>query len=84
MVDSCALVWFALDDPQLAAPARKALESLGNQGFVSAASAWEITIKVRLRKWPAAEYLAVNRATVVRELGFNELPVSLEHGRRAG
>jgi PIN domain nuclease of toxin-antitoxin system len=51
---------------------------------VSAASAREITTKVRLGKWREAEYLAANLATVIHELGFTELPITVEHGQRAG
>lgn len=84
LLDSCALVWFALNDQRLTSPARTILESLDIQVFASAASAWEITTKVRLGKWPTAEYLAVNFITMARELGFTELPVSVSHGQRAG
>jgi PIN domain nuclease of toxin-antitoxin system len=77
-------VWFALNDRRLTRHARTALESLDAQVFASAASAWEITTKVRLGRWPSAEYLAVNLITMVREMGFTELPVSVSHGQRAG
>lgn len=84
LVDTCALVWFAVGDRQVSDNGRRALDSVETTRFVSAASAWEIATKVRLGKWPAAAYLAFNLATVISDLGFIELPVSVEHGRWAG
>lgn len=54
-----------------------------NEVYVSAASAWEIATKARLRKldWPP-------EAGTVQEYvlgqGFRFLPVSLQHAERAG
>ena len=84
LLDTCALVWFAIDDDQLPEKARKVVESLDTEAFTSAASAWEIATKVRLGKWPGAEGLALDLVSVIRELGFTELRVSVEHGVRAG
>ena len=64
--------------------ARDAIESLENDVFVSAASAWELTTKVRIGKLPAAERFAVEFRERIRTLGFQELAVSVEHGQRAG
>jgi PIN domain nuclease of toxin-antitoxin system len=84
LVDTCAFVWLAVDDAQLTEPARKAMGPLETQCFVSAISALEIATKVRLGKWREAEYLAANLALVIRDLQFTELPVTVEHGQRAG
>jgi PIN domain nuclease of toxin-antitoxin system len=84
LLDTCALIWCALDETQLTGTAQTALESLDTEVFVSAASAWEIATKVRLGKLLGAVGLAAEIATVVRRLGFTELPVSLDHAQRAG
>ena len=56
----------------------------GNDVFVSAASAWEITTKFRLGRLPSASAVAADVAGCVAAQGFLELPVSLKHGQEAG
>jgi len=84
LLDTCALLWFAVDPKQLTTPARIVLESLETEGFVSAATGWEIATKARLGKLPEAEGLAADIVAIIRQLGFRELPVTLDHGQRAG
>jgi PIN domain nuclease of toxin-antitoxin system len=55
-----------------------------NSILVSAASAWEIGTKVRLGKLPGAENLAADLAGHLARERFEPLPISLEHGIRAG
>lgn len=64
--------------------ARDAVNSRDNDVLVSAASAWEVTTKVRIGKLPEAERFAVEFRERIRALGFQELAVSVEHGQRAG
>lgn len=54
-----------------------------NELFVSAASAWEISIKNRARKL-AAQPLLDNFAEDLARGGFRELPISSDHAVRAG
>jgi PIN domain nuclease of toxin-antitoxin system len=67
----------------LSPKAKKAIASADTDVFVSAASAWEIAIKVRMGKleWPAA---AGTVNDYVLGQGFRALPISLEHAERAG
>jgi PIN domain nuclease of toxin-antitoxin system len=51
---------------------------------VSAASAWEIATKVRLGKLPIALDLAHDFTAHLERERFETLPVSAEHGIRAG
>jgi PIN domain nuclease of toxin-antitoxin system len=51
---------------------------------VSAASAWEIATKVRLGKLPGADRLAADLGPYVARQNFASLPITLEHGQRAG
>jgi PIN domain nuclease of toxin-antitoxin system len=51
---------------------------------VSAASAWEIAIKVRLGKLPGAAGLAADFVTHLEREGFQSLPISSEDAIRAG
>jgi PIN domain nuclease of toxin-antitoxin system len=68
----------------MSAAARSAIESLESEVLVSAASAWELTTKVRIGKLPIATKLATDFRARIRALGFQELAVSVEHGQRAG
>jgi PIN domain nuclease of toxin-antitoxin system len=51
---------------------------------VSAASAWEIAIKVRLGKLPTAADLMSDFCGAMEREGFDLLAVSAEHGVRGG
>jgi PIN domain nuclease of toxin-antitoxin system len=84
LLDTHALIWFAFDDIRLSKPARSVLLEIENEVFVSAASAWELTTKVRIGKLPVAAKFAIDLRSRVRGLGFQELAVTVEHGQRAG
>jgi PIN domain nuclease of toxin-antitoxin system len=55
-----------------------------NTIVVSAASAWEMATKVRLGRLPAASDITRNFQEYLTQSGFESLPVSAEHGIRAG
>ena len=82
LLDTHALIWWLIDDPQLPEPAREAIRA--HETFVSAASAWEVATKVRIEKLPGARLLALGFSEHVRGNGFLELPISLDHAERAG
>ena len=50
LLDTHAFLWFVWDVPQLSLTARKLIESADNEIFVSAASVWEVAIKVSTGK----------------------------------
>src|SRR5579872_6323911 len=84
LLDTHALLWWLADDSLLTAPARKAIAHKNNIVIVSAASAWEISTKVRLGRLETAAGLAANFATYLAQEQFDSLPISIEHGIRAG
>lgn len=84
LLDTHALLWWLLGDARLAPRARDAIADEESVVYVSAATAWEIATKTRIGKLPDAEALAQNLAEVVEANGFRCLPISLEHGQRAG
>jgi PIN domain nuclease of toxin-antitoxin system len=84
LLDTHALLWWTQDDPRLSRKARTALASFGTEVYVSAASAWEIATKVRIGKLPGAEALAADFPARLQMLSFRELPITVEHGQRAG
>ena len=84
LADTHTLLWWAIGDSRLSRRAKTVLSGLETEVLVSAASAWEICTKVRLGKLPGAETFALDFPARVRRMGFHELPVSVEHGQRAG
>ena len=84
LLDTHALLWWLSDDPALSRAARKIVADAKNTLIVSAASAWEIAIKVRLGKLPTAIDLAADFSSQIEREGFHLLPISAEHGIRAG
>jgi len=83
LLDTHALLWWAILDSRLSRKAKKAVGDADSQVFVSAASAWEIATKARIGRleWPAAA--GTVNAYVIGQ-GFRALPISLEHAERAG
>ncbi len=51
LLDTHAFLWFILDDPQLSAAAKAAIEDPANVVEISPASYWEIAIKIGLKKY---------------------------------
>jgi PIN domain nuclease of toxin-antitoxin system len=84
LLDTPALLWWLSGDPQLVEPAREVIQEEGSDVYVSAASAWEIATRARIGKLPGAESLAQDFATEIERYGFLPLPISVEHGQRAG
>ena len=84
LLDTHALIWWGLDDPQLGAAAREAIGAADSEVFVSAASAMEVTTKHRLGKLPQGERLALGFESLVAAMGFQPLPITLAHARFAG
>ena len=60
LLDTHALLWWLADDPALTRTAHKIIADTRNTIVVSAASAWEVAIKVRIGKLPAAAGLAAD------------------------
>jgi PIN domain nuclease of toxin-antitoxin system len=84
LLDTHTLLWWILDDPALTRAARETITETSNTMIVSAASAWEIATKFRLGKLPRVADLVSNFSSEVENEGFHLLPISAEHGIRAG
>ncbi len=81
LLDTHVFLWWLEDSPRLGAAARDAIADPGVPVYVSAASAWEISIKrVRGRIDLSDEGFALG----MREGGFSELPMTAMHGLAAG
>ena len=79
LLDTHAYLWFLADDPCLSATARAAIMSLDNQIFASLASAWEIALKVKLKKLTFPSPLARSFEQGCAAGAFQMLPISLAH-----
>jgi len=79
LLDTHALLWW-LADESLTDQARDAIADPANLVMVSAASAWEISIKKALGMLTAPDDLERQ----VHESGFTPLPISMAHGTAAG
>lgn len=80
LLDTHVLLWWLADDPQLSKPARQLIQSTDNLIAVSAASAWEISIKRALGKLDAPPDLA----TALQDNDFVPVSITLAHAERAG
>jgi PIN domain nuclease of toxin-antitoxin system len=75
LLDTHVLLWAFLDSPKLSPAGRAAIEG-ADEVYVSAASMWEVAIKVSLGKLP----VDMDRlAATLDASGFLELDVTAEH-----
>jgi PIN domain nuclease of toxin-antitoxin system len=80
LLDTHVLLWWLADAPQLGERCTEKICDPRNEVFVSAATTWEISIKMSLGKLEAPE----DMDSVVEDEGFSKLPISLYHGQLAG
>jgi len=81
LVDTHLLLWAAARSRRLSREARQLLENPRNDVYFSAASLWEIAIKLALRRADFRVDLGRLRS-VLPEMGFQELPVTGAHAER--
>ena len=55
LLDTCTFLWITLDAPQLSARARQLFSDPENEVYLSAASAWEMSVKFTLGRLPLPE-----------------------------
>ncbi|MCW2636631.1 MAG: PilT protein putative toxin of system [Blastococcus sp.] len=79
LLDTHALLWWLDDDARLAQSAREAIAEAESVA-VSAASAWEISIKQAIGTLRGPDDLAAELAAN----GFTGLPITVAHARAAG
>ena len=83
LLDTHALVWWFNDPSQLSKRADAIIANTQNTVLVSAAVAWELSIKVNLGKLNALSLITDFSERLERE-GFTELPIGVAHATRAG
>ena len=83
LLDTHVLLWLLGDPDRVPEPVRLELADRTNALLVSAASAIEISTKVRIGKL-GAPTLPTTLARRIVDLGATALPVTVEHGLLAG
>ncbi len=84
LLDTHALLWWLAEPQRLSAAAHAAICDTNRRVHVSAATGWKIATKVRLGKLPAASQLLDELPQLLAAQGFELLPITLQHGLRAG
>lgn len=80
LLDTHILLWWLVGDDRLTRQVRDAIEDPETTVYVSAASAWEISIKTARGKLD----LPGDLSTQLVEEGFDELAVTIQDGLDAG
>jgi len=76
LLDTHVLLWLLSEDPQLGTSARDVVTDPANDVFVSSASLWEITVKLRIGK------LKANLQQIIagcQQTGLRFLDISHQH-----
>ena len=84
LLDSHAFVWFVQADRRCSNVARAAIEDPDAEVYVSAATAWEMSTKVRSGKWIEVKAVANQIERAISSFDFLPLPITVTHGRVAG
>jgi PIN domain nuclease of toxin-antitoxin system len=79
LLDAHALLWFVLDDPQLSATAKTAIEDPANERWLSPISLVEIALKNRLGKLPLPAPFGTLFPAVLLADDIHLLPIEPRH-----
>ena len=84
LIDTHYVLWAAINSKRMETWARKLIADLDNEILVSAASVYEISLKVRRGKLPeAVEFESDLIANIESRLGYTLLPLEAESMMRA-
>jgi PIN domain nuclease of toxin-antitoxin system len=84
LIDTHYILWAAINSKRMEPWARKLIANLSNEILVSAASVYEISLKVRRGKLPdAAEFESDLISNIENRLGYTLLPLEPESMLRA-
>jgi PIN domain nuclease of toxin-antitoxin system len=79
LLDTHALLWFALNDPPLSAAAMAAIMDPANEKLVSPASYWELAIKISVKKYALAQPYEDFLGSAIDRNGFYYLHIEPRH-----
>ena len=80
LLDSHVFLWWLVDAPNLGNQTKGIISDPRNEVYISAATTWEISIKVALGKLTAP----TDVSSIIEQEQFIELPISAYHGDQAG
>jgi PIN domain nuclease of toxin-antitoxin system len=83
LIDTQVLFWWYSEPAKLSRSALSVIKDCDNTILISAATAWELAIKVALKKIDALS-LVIDLSGFLEEEGFTELPIRIQHATRAG
>jgi PIN domain nuclease of toxin-antitoxin system len=78
LLDTHVMLWWALDDRRLGTEARRAIADAGDV-YVSAASIWEMAIKIGLGKLELVRFETADLPKLAEQLGFLDLAITAAH-----
>ncbi len=84
LLDTHAFLWAVMQPAKLSAKVRRLLESPSTELIVSAASAWEIATKYRLKRLPDAKPILTDFDEVIRRLDAKMMAISHTHALHSG
>lgn len=84
LLDTHAYLWWALNERRLSLNAKRAVTARAAQVYFSPVSACEMAYKYREGRLAQVGALLGRLEEDLMDRGFLHLPISLEHGRRAG
>jgi PIN domain nuclease of toxin-antitoxin system len=79
LLDTHTLLWWASDDESLTPVARSAIANKTNDVFLSAASTWEMAIKIAIGKLTLSLPLASFVLSQISQHEFKPLPITHTH-----
>ena len=79
LLDTNALIWWIDDSPRIRQQARAVITDPDNELYVSAASAWEIAIKVGLGKLAAPADVQRWLPAALEDQRFTPMAISVSH-----
>ena len=83
LLDTHTFIWWFAGNERLSASARQAIADGDNDILISAASAWEIATKYRVRRLPDAKGLAKDITGHIADENFEGLAITVEDAARA-
>lgn len=83
LLDTHTLLWATKEPELLSVRAADLISDTDNTVLVSAATAWEISIKFAKGKFPQAEFLVRDYYNVLAQYHFNHLDITPLHALRA-
>ncbi len=84
LLDTHAYLWWLADDSELSYEARDLLADPRTSAYVSAASVWEIAIKVKLGRLDLGAAGVMADVVEIAANDFTELPIHARHAAAAG